>query len=72
MLLKDFFITAAVWTGDNSATWGFLKITLPMLMTLNITGITFSGADVGGYAGDPSPELLTRWYQVHSYAQLYV
>ena len=35
-----------------------------MLLSLNIAGITFSGADIGGFFKNPEPELLTRWYQV--------
>lgn len=61
---RVYFSTGAVWTGDNSAEWSHLKISLPMIMSLNIAGITFSGADVGGFFRNPDPELLTRWYQV--------
>jgi len=53
-----------VWTGDNTGTWDHLEISIPMLLTLNLVGLTFSGADVGGFFRNPNPELLTRWYQV--------
>jgi alpha 1,3-glucosidase len=56
--------TGAVWTGDNAAKWDHLAISQPMLLTLGLTGITFSGADLGGFFGNPDAELLTRWYQV--------
>jgi alpha 1,3-glucosidase len=36
-------------------------------MTLGISGVTFVGADVGGFFGDPSPELLLRWYQLGAF-----
>eukprot|EP01035_Chromulina_nebulosa_P018695 gene18695-24452_t len=52
----------AIWTGDNKAEWGHLAISTPMLLSLNLAGISFSGADVGGFMGDPSAELFTRWY----------
>lgn len=55
--------TAAMWTGDNTATWDYLKVSLPMILTSNVVGMPFAGADVGGFFGDPSKELLTRWYQ---------
>ena len=45
--------------------WDHLRISIPMLLTLNLVGLTFSGADVGGFFRNPDPELLTRWYQVH-------
>jgi len=53
-----------VWTGDNTGSWSHLQISIPMLLTLNLVGLTFSGADVGGFFRNPDPELLTRWYQV--------
>ncbi|XP_057970208.1 probable glucan 1,3-alpha-glucosidase [Malania oleifera] len=57
----------AVWTGDNTADWDHLRVSVPMILTLGLTGITFSGADVGGYFGNPKPELLVRWYQLAAY-----
>jgi alpha 1,3-glucosidase len=35
-----------------------------MLLSLNLVGITFSGADVGGFFKNPDAELQTRWWQV--------
>ncbi|KAI5962047.1 ROT2 [Candida theae] len=55
--------TAAMWTGDNMSKWEYLKISIPMVLTSNIVGMPFAGADVGGFFGNPSGELLTRWYQ---------
>ncbi|XP_060557069.1 neutral alpha-glucosidase AB-like isoform X2 [Ruditapes philippinarum] len=57
----------AVWTGDNMAEWGHLKIANPMLLSLNLAGITLSGADVGGFFKNPDTELLTRWYQAAAF-----
>eukprot|EP00792_Barthelona_sp_PAP020_P000873 TRINITY_DN11497_c0_g1_i1.p1 TRINITY_DN11497_c0_g1~~TRINITY_DN11497_c0_g1_i1.p1 ORF type:complete len:857 (+),score=212.77 TRINITY_DN11497_c0_g1_i1:32-2572(+) len=54
---------AAVWTGDNMAKWEHLKMVGPMLLSLGVTGISFVGADVGGFFYDPNPELLVRWYE---------
>lgn len=55
---------SAMWTGDNMAKWEYLKAATPMILTQGVAGYPFSGADVGGFFGDPSSELLTRWYQV--------
>ncbi|KAF2069359.1 hypothetical protein CYY_009321 [Polysphondylium violaceum] len=57
----------AIWTGDNAAQWSHLEISNPMLLSLNLAGITFSGADVGGFFGNPEPELLARWYQAGAF-----
>lgn len=57
----------AIWTGDNVASWEHLELASPMLLTIGLSGIPFSGADVGGFFGNPDAELLTRWYQAGIY-----
>lgn len=54
---------AAVWTGDNIASWEHLALTVPMLTNMSVSGVPFVGADVGGFNGTPSAELYTRWLQ---------
>lgn len=56
-----------IWTGDNKADWRHLAVSLPMVLTLGVSGLTFSGADVGGFFGNPDAQLMTRWYQVGTY-----
>lgn len=51
---------AAVWTGDNAAEWGHLKASYPMCLALSISGISFCGADVGGFFKNPDSELFVR------------
>jgi len=58
---------AATWSGDNSATWNHLRQTTPQLVNLGLSGFSMSGADVGGFAGSPQPELLTRWLEVAAF-----
>ncbi|HEY1161313.1 MAG TPA: TIM-barrel domain-containing protein, partial [Terracidiphilus sp.] len=58
---------AATWTGDNSSSWNHLRQTTPQLINLGLSGFAMSGADVGGYAGSPQPELLTRWFEVAAF-----
>ncbi len=68
---------SAVWTGDNNSTWEHLRMTIPMLLNLGLSGVSFCGADVGGFASgskclifkvmkklDPSPELYARWIEL--------
>ena len=57
----------AMWTGDNQASWPHLAASVPMLLSMNIAGFPFAGADVGGFFGNPSKELLTRWYQAGAF-----
>jgi len=54
---------SAVWTGDNVASWDHLRLSIPMLANLGVSGVPFVGSDVGGFSGNPSPELYARWLQ---------
>ncbi|HEY4001029.1 MAG TPA: glycoside hydrolase family 31 protein, partial [Candidatus Xenobia bacterium] len=54
---------ASTWTGDNNSTWEHLALTIPMFASMGLSGQAFVGADVGGFLGRCSGELLTRWYQ---------
>ncbi len=58
---------AVTWTGDNSSTWSHLRMTTPMLKNLGLSGFAYAGADAGGFAGTPTPELLTKWLQVAAF-----
>ncbi|UOR11004.1 glycoside hydrolase family 31 protein [Halobacillus amylolyticus] len=53
----------AVWTGDNRSFWEHLSMALPMCMNLGLSGVAFTGPDVGGFAHGTSAELLARWTQ---------
>jgi alpha-glucosidase len=54
---------AANWLGDNVSRWDHLWMAMPMALGLGVSGQPFVGADVGGFMGGCSPELLVRWYQ---------
>ncbi len=54
---------AAVWTGDNVPSWEHLALSLPMIANMSVSGVSFIGADVGGFAGNTTPELYARWLQ---------
>ncbi len=54
---------AAVWLGDNNSWWSHLRMSIPMIMNMGLSGIPFAGVDVGGFTGDCSAELLVRWYE---------
>ncbi len=59
------------WTGDNSATWNHLRLATQMVLNLGLSGISFVGADIGGFNGSPSPDLLTRWIELGAFGPLY-
>jgi alpha-glucosidase len=62
---------AATWTGDNSATWNHIGMSVPQIMSLGLSGYPFVGADVGGFAGSPPVDLLTRWYELGVFYPIY-
>lgn len=52
---------AATWTGDNASSEKFMKISVPMSLTLGLSGQPLSGPDLGGYSAKASPELWSKW-----------
>jgi alpha-glucosidase len=62
---------AATWTGDNSSTWNHLNMSTPMLLSLGLCGYTMAGDDIGGFAGSPPADLLTRWFEVGALNPIY-
>jgi alpha-glucosidase len=62
---------AVTWTGDNSSSWNHLKLSISMLLNLGLSGFAFSGADVGGFIGAPSPELMTRWVEIAAFSPIF-
>ncbi len=57
----------ATWTGDNSASWGHLRLSTPMLESIGMSGFYMVGDDIGGYAGSPQMDLLTKWLEVGAF-----
>jgi alpha-glucosidase len=55
------------WTGDTETSWGALKMTIPTVLGLGLCGVPFNGPDIGGFSGDPSPELYLRWFQLAAF-----
>jgi alpha-glucosidase len=55
---------AAVWPGDNVSDWNHLRATIPMFLNMGLSGFSFVGSDIGGFAEFPTPELYTRWLQL--------
>uniref|UniRef100_UPI000BBB7194 TIM-barrel domain-containing protein n=1 Tax=Calothrix sp. NIES-2098 TaxID=1954171 RepID=UPI000BBB7194 len=62
---------AWTWTGDIECTWGALRQTISTIVGLGLSGIPYSGPDIGGFQGNPSAELYLRWFQMATFFTFY-
>ncbi|KAG4090737.1 glycosyl hydrolases family 31-domain-containing protein [Neocallimastix lanati (nom. inval.)] len=71
ILSRSFFIGSqrygAIWTGDNDAKWDHLRASIPMTLSIGLSGLPFAGADIGGFFNNPEKELYIRWYQTAAF-----
>jgi len=58
---------AWTWTGDVGTSWTMLRRTVATALNLSLSGIPYTGPDIGGFSGDPTPDLYTRWFQLASW-----
>ncbi|THA74167.1 glycosyl hydrolase [Streptomyces sp. A0592] len=59
------------WSGDVETSWEGLRASLALVLGLGLCGVPYSGPDVGGFGGSPSPELFVRWLQLGAYLPLF-
>ncbi|MFZ4521497.1 MAG: TIM-barrel domain-containing protein [Bacteroidales bacterium] len=62
---------SAVWTGDNDATDEHMLLSARMVTGLGLSGVSFTGPDVGGFMGNPSDQLFTRWMSLGVYTPFF-
>ena len=62
---------AAVWTGDNVASWEHLHIASTQCQRLSVSGFSFVGSDIGGFFQYPDGELMVRWLQLGIFHPFY-
>ncbi len=59
------------WSGDVATGWAGLRASLSLVIGLGLSGVPYSGPDIGGFTGFPSPELYLRWFQLGAYLPLF-
>lgn len=68
ILTRSFYLGShkysSVWIGDAQSNFQNLELSIPMLLSLSLSGYSFVGADVGGFADNVDSHLLYRWYQL--------
>ncbi len=55
---------SSTWTGDNVATWEHLWLANVQMQRMCMSGYSFVGSDIGGFAEQPDGELFARWIQL--------
>ena len=67
VLTRSFFLGSHkysfLWTGDVISSFSGLEMTIPMLIQLSLSGFSFIGSDIGGFADNGDVDLYIRWYQ---------
>ena len=55
------------WTGDTESSWPNLQATIANVVGMGISGIPYTGPDIGGFSGNPLAELYLRWFQMATF-----
>jgi alpha-glucosidase len=55
------------WTGDSESNWWSLRQSLRIALSLSMSGIPYTGPDIGGFGGNPPPELFARWFELAAF-----
>ncbi len=58
---------SAIWTGDNRSEDGHMMAGVRLINSLGLSGVSFTGMDVGGFTGNPSIGLYNRWVQLGAF-----
>jgi alpha-glucosidase len=58
---------AAAWSGDIRARWEDLQKTPTTLLNWGLAGMPYAACDIGGFSGNDTPELLTRWMEAGAF-----
>lgn len=61
----------AIWTGDNVASEEHMMLGCRLVNSLGISGMAFAGVDVGGFAGEASASLFTRWLTIGTFTPFF-
>jgi alpha-glucosidase len=62
---------SAVWTGDNTATENDILMGVRLVNSMGLSGIAFTGVDIGGFVNNPSKELFIRWLSIGVYTPFF-
>ena len=52
------------WTADIECRWPGLGQQIATSIGLGLSGVPYTGSDIGGFSGIPTPELYLRWLEL--------
>ncbi|UUP15666.1 glycoside hydrolase family 31 protein [Nitratireductor thuwali] len=58
---------AWMWTGDISSGWDMLHQTVRTVLGLGLSGMPYSGPDIGGFKGTLGREEYLRWFELAAF-----
>lgn len=58
---------SAIWTGDNRSEDNHMMAGVRLINSLGLSGVSFTGMDIGGFTGNPSIGLYARWIQLGAF-----
>ena len=61
----------ALWTGDNRSEDDHMLLGVRLLNSLGVSGVPFTGMDIGGFTGGASTALFARWMQIGAFIPYY-
>ncbi|MDN3582131.1 TIM-barrel domain-containing protein [Mucilaginibacter flavus] len=62
---------SAIWTGDNRAEEDHMLAGVRLMNSLGLSGVSFTGMDIGGFTGNPTTSLYTRWIELGAFVPYY-
>jgi alpha-glucosidase len=62
---------AAVWTGDNVAYDGHMMAGIRLVNSMGLSGLAFTGYDIGGFVGNADEKLFARWISIGAFSPFF-
>lgn len=58
---------SAIWTGDNRSESDHMIMGIRIMNSMGLSGVAFTGMDIGGFTGNPSADLYAKWIEIGAF-----
>lgn len=58
---------SAIWTGDNRSESDHMILGVRIMNSMGLSGVAFTGMDIGGFQGNPSADLYAKWIEIGAF-----